>query len=144
MTLLGYIVPQEKYFPKNPEKFLGTCVYCRSSYEKKFAMFCDLHTEVTQWSNESIAIKYFDPVKKKMRKYYPDFVIKLNNETWVVEIKPYAQTQQPRTTAKKKRHAMLKENLIYSQNLAKWSAAIAYCDKLGIKFKIITERSLNI
>jgi hypothetical protein len=141
------IGPNHKiYVPINKEKFIGTHVVCRSSWEHKFAILCDKNPNITQWSSESIAISYLDTTKNppKMRRYYPDFMIKVGDQILIIEIKPYRETKPPTIGKRKKRTTLLQEQLTYTRNMSKWQAAVSFCNKMGYKFHIITERSLNI
>jgi hypothetical protein len=139
------IAPGHKlYVPRNKEKFIGTHVVCRSSWEQKFAKWCDTNPDVVLWSSESIAIQYIDPKQKKSRRYYPDFIIRTKkDETFVIEIKPLKETVAPRR-GKKKVSLYLKEEATYLTNMAKWHAAHVYCQKNGYQFKIVTENSLGL
>jgi hypothetical protein len=64
-------------------------------------------------------------------------------ETWIVEIKPYAQTKEP---VKKKRMTKryLNEVTTYAINAYKWKAAEDYCKRNGYRFVILTEKELAI
>lgn len=131
------------YMPKNSEKFVGDIVYCRSKLEQKFARWCDLNDVVTKWSNESLAIPYFDNTSRKFRKYYPDFTVEIAGKTYIIEIKMEQEAKTPVRTAKKSKIKILKEMKIYDTNIAKWSAAIKYCQARNCEFKIITDKMLG-
>ena len=63
------------YKPRNPKKYLGdpnNIVY-RSGWELKFCEYLDLNTSVISWGSEELSIKYYNPVKKRIARYYPDF-----------------------------------------------------------------------
>jgi len=53
----------------------------------------------------------------------------------LIEIKPFDQTGQVKTRSRNNALAAVK-------NAAKWAAAQAYCEKNGLKFRVITEREL--
>jgi len=136
------IVNNDKYKGKRP-------VVARSSWEYKFMRFCDLTPSVLEWSSESSIIMYFNPIKGKVCRYYPDFLIKyidVNRKEQIdlIEIKPYRQTIQPVPKKGKKKTTLLQEAKTWAVNKAKWDAAIQYCNKRGINFRIITERDLNL
>ena len=61
----------------------------------------------------------------------------------MIEIKPLAQTKQPKPRLKKSRTFMM-ESLEYIRNVAKWQAADVYCKDNGLEFKIFTEKELGI
>lgn len=133
---------EDKYYPKDKERFIGEYVICRSEWERKFAEWCDKNPEIESWSSESLSIRYYDPTSRRRRNYYPDFVLRIKGEIYIVEIKPYKETRTPKITGKKK-STLLTEIKRYKNNLAKWEAAISYCQRRGFKFKIITEKTFN-
>jgi hypothetical protein len=115
----------------------------RSSWELKVMIWLDRTPGVIFWSSEELIIPYYDPVSKKLRRYFPDFIIKIKTtsgkiETRVLEIKPHAQTQlrAPKHNSRK----FLKEVATYSINSAKWTAAEIFCKEQGWTFQIITEK----
>lgn len=135
------IVNNEKYKGKRPVIF-------RSSLECSFMKFCDLNPNILEWSSESVIITYFNPVKNKVTRYYPDFVIKYKDKNGgihieLIEIKPYKQTIKPVPKQGKKKSTLLQESKTYAVNCAKWEAAMKYCEKKGIKFRIITEKDIR-
>jgi hypothetical protein len=137
------------FFPANKEKYRGDVenITYRSTWERRFMMFLDENKSVLEWSSEETYVKYFDPSSQKVRRYYPDFIIKVQRRDGTVgiemiEIKPYKQTHPPVMGRKKERY--LKESLTYATNQAKWKAADIYCNKLGWNFRIITEKELGI
>jgi hypothetical protein len=57
-------------------------IFCRSSYELKFAFFLDLNDDVVNWYFESIVLKNSDS-----KRYIPDFTVEFKDNTrWLVEI----------------------------------------------------------
>jgi hypothetical protein len=138
---------KKQYIPHNPVKYVGKYpIIIRSSYEDKFFRWCDANPSVLEWSSESIVIQYFDPVKNKRRRYYPDVYMLVKgrekNQQFVIEIKPFKETHPPINRGKKKKKTLLYEERTYATNNAKWKAAINWCSKMGMVFKIITEREL--
>ena len=65
------------YKPENPKKYLGNAnqIVYRSLWERKLMRYCDTNAKVIAWASEEIAIKYYNPVKKKVARYFPDFYI---------------------------------------------------------------------
>jgi len=136
---------QGTFVPKNPQKYVGDVAKIRymSSYELQMHNFLDNNDNVIQWSSEELAIPYIKPTDGKLHKYYPDYWVKYMSKDGtiteeIIEVKPYAQTRAPRKNSK---------NSIYEQvqaavNLAKWSSCKKWCSDRGIKFRIITERTL--
>ena len=133
------------YKPTNPKKYVGNpnnIVY-RSLLERKFMVYCDNNPGVIQWASEELAIRYYNPIDKKYHRYFPDFVVKtVNNEKFMIEIKPSRQVAKPKPP-KKKTKSYMRESFEYIKNQAKWQAAKSYCDDKGMKFKLITEKDLG-
>ena len=133
------------YKPTNPKKYVGNpnqIVY-RSLLERRFMRYCDLNSDIEYWASEELPIRYYNPLDKKYHRYFPDFIIKtIKNDKFVIEIKPSRQTAKPKTP-KKKTKSYMRESFEYIKNQAKWSAAKAYCEDKGMKFKLITEKELG-
>jgi hypothetical protein len=139
------------YFrPLHPEKYIGNpqnIVY-RSSWELRFMKWCDESTNVIQYGSEEFFIPYRSPVDNKVRRYFPDFLIKIQEQsgeikTYLIEIKPQRQTVHPKAPKRKTKN-WLYEMKTYSVNQAKWAAAEEWCRSRNIEFKIITEKELGI
>lgn len=130
----GYINPStcKKLFPQLRQESI---IY-RSSYEKKFIMWLENEKRVKYWGSECFSIPY-RMVDGKMHNYYPDYFVEMEDgECWVVEIKPYSQTQKP-----------INENCWgyreYVKNMCKWKATQEFCKSKGYKFRIFTERTIE-
>lgn len=139
---------QGRYTPRNPDKYKGDKenIICRSSWEFKFCEFLDNNPNVLEWASEEIAIPYIKPTDGRVHRYFPDYWIKYQNKSGqivqeLIEIKPAAQTKQPTSRGKRKKQ-QLYENITYAVNLAKWQAATQFCDKYGMKFRLVTENQL--
>lgn len=138
-----------QFKPKNPKKYKGdpdNIIY-RSLWEAKFMTYLDDHPDVLEWSSEEIAIPYLSPIDNKWHRYFPDFVVKRKDihgkiETIMVEVKPYAQTIEPRKQ-KKKTKRYINEVYTWGINSSKWEAAEEYCKKRGWIFMKITEKNLR-
>ena len=135
------------FTPNAPEKYKGRYpIVIRSTWERAFCQWCDSNPMIKSWSSESITIPYFDPVKRRRRRYFPDFFMVVKDKTekeikYIVEIKPFKETLPPKPKGKKKKTRLYEERT-YSTNQAKWKAAEDYCKKFGYTFKIITEKEL--
>lgn len=136
---------QGEYQIINIKKYVGSlpAIY-RSSWEKKFMMWCDNNENILNWSSESIIVPYYNPIKKRMARYFPDFTITVKEkngmiDNWMVEVKPFAQSHPPIRKQGKRKQTLLREEITWAQNKAKWVAAKAYCAERGWKFKVITE-----
>lgn len=141
---------QNLYIPINREKYKGAQLpYFRSSYEKKLMCFFDKHPNVIAWVSEPFAIAYFNPVKGKITRYYPDFLVTYRGQdgldhTELIEVKPYRQTIPPVVSKGKRHSTILIEGRMWAINKAKWEAAKKYCQDRNITFRIMTEKELSI
>ena len=140
-----------RYSPRNPGKYRGdhTMIEYRSSWERMFMKWCDLREEVLKWSSEEMCIWYMDPITKKNRRYFPDFIIQVKDSdglirTEMIEVKPYKQMVGPDRNPSRKTKAWIYEVKTYATNMAKWEAAKKYCKKKGWSFRIITEYDLGL
>ena len=118
-----------KYRPTRPYKYKGdpTKIIYRSLWERKFMQYCDSTTNVLEWGSEEIALPYRSPIDNKVHRYFPDFYIKVKENTgqikrYIIEIKPKKQTIAPKVQ-KKKTKGYVYEVYEYARNQAKWKAA---------------------
>ena len=97
---------QGKYRPSYPRKYKGdpNNIIYRSSWEYKFMKWCDYTTSVQEWGSEEIIIPYISPVDGKRHRYFPDFYVRIQNRKYLVEVKPFKQTLEPKTKKKHKRY----------------------------------------
>lgn len=142
---------QGRFHPQNPEKYKGDVknIIYRSSWEVHFMRYCDRNSSILEWGSEEFWIPYLDPTTNKVRRYFPDFFIKLedNNKQirkYIVEVKPKRQTKPPVQSSKKKTKTYINESITYEKNIAKWKAAKEWCADRMIEFKIITEDELGL
>jgi hypothetical protein len=130
------------YEVKNPQKYVGKSKpRYRSGWELTFMMFCDNNKSVINWASESIHVPYRNPLTGKQTIYVPDFFIVYENKygkqvAELVEIKPKKQTLIENKVAS------AKDRAVVAVNHAKWQAASAFCKRLGITFRVITENEL--
>lgn len=137
------------FIPKKPLKVMNIMetsepqpIVYRSGWEKQFAEWCDSTDAIIRWGSEVIRILYKDPIKNKMSFYTPDFYIEYldNNKKLkkvLIEIKPLKET-----TLKETSNGY--DKLMVAKNSMKWAAAIDYCKKRDIEFKVMHERNLGI
>ena len=133
------------YRPTNPKKYVGNTkqIVYRSLLERRFMRYCDLNEDILYWASEELPVRYYNPLDKKYHRYFPDFVVKtVNNDKYMIEIKPSRQAVKPKPP-KKKTKSYMRESFEYIKNQAKWQAAKSYCDDNGMQFKIITEKDLG-
>lgn len=142
---------KRKYVPVNPSKYKGdpTCIIMRSSWETKFAIWCDHNPSILEWTSESIVIPYQCPTDNKMHRYFVDFSIKVkdkhnNIKSYLIEIKPENQTIEPVYNSRSSKESYYKKVMTWGKNQAKWNAAKEYCKARGSDFMILTEKHLGI
>lgn len=130
------------YVPKNPNKYIGNRQpKYRSGWELTFMMFADNNPKVIKWASESITIPYRNPITGKNTIYIPDFFLVYQDKTGkvvseIVEIKPKKQTLIEEKVSN------ARDRAVVAVNHAKWQAAAAYCKRLGVTFRVITEDDL--
>ena len=139
---------QGLYKLKNPKKYKGdpyNVVY-RSSWELRAFKWLDHNTHVIEWGSEELAVPYISPIDNKNHRYFPDLIVKVkkfdgNIVTYMIEIKPYAQTIEPKPK-KRVTKGYINEVCTWGINNAKWSAAKEYCKHRDWEFKLLTEKDL--
>lgn len=127
--------------PRHPERYKGdpkNIVY-RSGWELRMMTWLDGHPSVSQWASEELIVWYADPVSGNPRRYFPDFLAEIDNKVYMLEVKPFNQTQPSKAKTKRR---FLKESMVFARNHAKFTAAERYCAKRGWEFKVLTEREL--
>jgi hypothetical protein len=137
----------------NPSKYLGdpSKIIFRSSWERKFATYCDNNERILAWASEPLEIPYLNPVEGAMRPYNVDFYVKVKTgdttyREYLVEVKPSRQLKQPvaptgRIT-EKRMTAYTDQMKTYLINLAKFKAAKDYSQGRGWEFIVVTESML--
>lgn len=136
---------KRKYVPLFPEKYAGdpSNVIMRSSWETRFAIWCDKNPQIIKWSSEETVVPYVSPIDGRMHRYFVDFKIQTsNNKTYLVEIKPKKQTLPPEGTKKTKKFLLEASN--YLVNQAKWEYAKRYAKDRNWEFIVITENELGL
>lgn len=124
--------------PRSCKKYIDSShpIIYRSSYEKKFIIWCENNPNVERWGSEVIQIPY--KIKGSNHTYNPDFYVEMSNgEKWLVEIKPKNQTTKPINENSWLMNEWIKNNY-------KWRAAMIFCESKGIKFKILTEDTIRL
>lgn len=134
---------QGEFIPKNPKKIVGNArIFYRSSWELTVMTLLDSHPNVLQWSSESVAIPYMNPLTGRRHTYIPDFLILYKDKNnrqraELVEVKPRKEAIAESAKSKRDKAALI-------INTAKWASAIAWCKKNGVSFRILTEDDLYI
>ena len=139
-----------KYYPSFPRKYKGdpTNIIYRSLWERKFMVYCDKNTKILEWGSEEIALPYISPHDSRVHRYFPDFYIKVQENTgkikrYLIEVKPLKQPTKPKKP-KRQTKGYIREAFEYARNQAKWKAAREYCADRMWEFKVITEKELDI
>lgn len=150
-TLSGRRYEQGKYRPRNPQKYLGdpNNILYRSSWEHLFCRWCDTTPSVLRWTSETIVVPYVYSVDGKEHRYFIDFAIIVQQadgtqKKFLVEIKPFSQTQVPKPRAGMKQEAFNEAMLTYAKNQDKWKAAQKYARSIGAEFIVLTEKTLLV
>lgn len=132
---------QGEYQVINKSKYAGTKPpYYRSSWELAFCRMCDNHPNIIKWASENLKIPYQNPLTGKHTVYVPDFMIQYIDKNGkqhveLIEIKPSTQTTMENAKSKKDQASVV-------LNAAKWTAAQEWCQRKGIKFKVINEQQI--
>jgi len=139
-----------KYRPVFPKKYKGdpTRIIFRSSWEKKFMVYCDKNTNVLEWASEEIVLPYRSPVDGRIHRYYPDFYMKVKEnggeiKKYIIEVKPFKQCSPPKKP-KRQTKTYMYEAYEYAKNQAKWEAARNFCNDRKWEFKVLTENELGV
>jgi hypothetical protein len=129
---------QGTYMVENAEKYAGTAApHYRSSWELAFMRMCDQHPNIVSWASEAIKIPYMHPITGKYANYIPDFMIQYidaagSEHVELIEIKPSNQTTMENANSRQQKASVI-------INAAKWTAAQEWCQRRGIRFKVINE-----
>ena len=139
-----------KFSPRNPQKYLGDYknIIYRSTWECKVMAWLDKRPDVIAWSSEEMCIPYLSPVDGKMHRYFPDFIVKVKQETTgqvvtlMIEVKPDKQSRPPQKKSRITKH-YIQEVVTWGVNQAKWKAAIEYCKDRKWEFMVMTSTDGN-
>jgi hypothetical protein len=133
------------YFPINEcKKYQGNGpIIYRSSWERKFCLYCERNPEIQTWSSESFSIRYFSPIDNKYHNYFPDYVVRLRNGTvFIVEVKPKAQLQKPEPPKRQTPKSIKSYKWLYETwvtNMCKKAAAEEFAKTKGWSYLLVTE-----
>ena len=111
-------------------------------------VYCDKNAKILEWGSEEIALPYISPHDSRVHRYFPDFYIKVQENTgkikrYLIEVKPKKQTKPP-AKPKSQTKGYIREAFEYARNQAKWKAAREFCAARMWEFKVITEQELDI
>jgi hypothetical protein len=149
----GQKLPRQGYYkPIHPEKYIGRLdqIIFRSSWEFRFLKWCDLNPQIIQYASEPIPIPFFNPLDKRVHRYYVDFYVKLirqdgKESEYLLEVKPNKYIVPPKapermTDKQTANYVWAAKQFIVNQ--AKFEAAKSFAEQKGVKFGIITENFL--
>lgn len=133
----------------NPEKYIGdpNKIIFRSSWEKRFATYCDHHDRILAWSSEPMQIPYLNPIDGVVKPYNVDFYVRVKTEEgyseFLVEVKPVRHLQKPQhptgRITEKKMLSYTNAMKTYLINISKFNAAKEYAKTRGWEFVVVTE-----
>ena len=139
-----------KFTPTNPSKYAGDSknIIYRSMWERRCMKYFDNNPSILQWASEEVVIPYYDTATKKVRRYFPDFLIKIKDKngqekTHLIEVKPSKDMRPPVGGKGKKKSTVLYEMKTYQMNRDKFASARKWCDARNIIFDIWTEKHLQ-
>jgi hypothetical protein len=134
---------QGEFIPSNPHKIVGNAkIIFRSGWELRVMTLLDQHPSVINWASESVAIPYKSPLDGKMHRYIPDFLVVYKDKNGIqkaelIEVKPAKEAIAENAKSKRDRAALV-------VNTAKWAAAMTWCKRNGIHFRILTEDQIFV
>ena len=136
------------FHPRNPDKYVGNAagIVYRSSWERRFFMYCDETPGILRWASEEFCIPYISPVDNRGHRYFPDVWLEAQTKhgpkVYLIEIKPKAQTQLRVVKRKTKRY--YRDAGQVAINHAKWEAATKFCGAANRAwtFMVLTEDHL--
>ena len=134
-----------KYRVLHREKYDGdtAAVVYRSLWERQVFKWCDENPGVARWSSEETIVPYRCRSDGKSHRYFVDLKVTFKTgETYLIEIKPKKQTQEPKVRTRKTK-TYITEVLTYAKNLSKWEAAREYCADRGWIFEVWTEDTIK-
>lgn len=131
-----------RFIPRNPEKYVGDLekIFARSSWELSVMKYFDSKPSVIRWGSEEVVIPYLSPADNKVHRYFPDFFVEYkdidgNILKEIVEVKPLHESEEKYAKSDRSKSAL-------EVNEAKWKSASLYCESRGMKFRVITEKSI--
>lgn len=139
-------IKQGYFIPKNKAKYIGDLskIIYRSNWEKSFLHFCDLNNSVVRYKSEPFSINYYNPLDKRVHKYYVDFYVEFSDgkilKKWLVEVKPIRHTKKPvlpKVQTKKSLKNFISGYKRYKMNRAKFVAASEFAKINNIQFGVV-------
>lgn len=131
-----------RYVCRNPQKYAGdaTRIVARSSWEIMYMQALDNSNLVAKWISEpkTLNISYLDPITKKVKQYWPDFLVQyINGQIELVEVKPLKEALSENAKSTYDKLSLLR-------NVSKWQAADRFAKSIGGRFRVVTEKDLFV
>lgn len=136
---------QGKFLPENVEKYKGDYrnITYRSNWEKQLLIWLDNNPNIKWYNSEDVVIRYLCRTDNTYHRYFMDFAFETTAGTkFLVEVKPFAQTQRP-VEPKRKTKSYHNAMNTYLKNISKWEAAREFALKNDYEFRIWTENYLR-
>ena len=137
---MSRVIAKHNFLPMNPEKYVGAYpIVARSSWEWEIMNMCDKLSTILEWASEPHPIPYRDPVTNQQKVYIPDFLVtfliggEMVNQ--LIEIKPLKEAVVEAARGRE-------DTALVARNNAKWEAAMAWCMRRGIEFRVMDETQL--
>lgn len=131
-----------RFIPKNPQKYVGDveAIFARSTWEVSVMKYFDSHQDVLRWGSEEIVIPYLSPLDNRVHRYFPDFFVEYLDKDGnilkeIVEVKPLHESEERYAKNDRSKDAL-------AVNEAKWKSASIFCEQRGMKFRVLTEKSI--
>jgi len=141
---------QGKFTPINKNKYRGNVdnIIYRSSLELTYFVWCDTNTSIIEWSSEEKIVPYFNPIDKRVHRYFVDLWMRIKGKSGIVkeyiaELKPYVYTTPDHLYTKSGK--LTSSNKLKKQwiiNQLKWKEAKKWAENKGMTFIILTEKDV--
>lgn len=133
-----------KYNLINPSKYFGgdpNKIIYRSSWEFTCMQTFDKNPAIIGWGSETCSIPYMNPFTGRNTVYIPDFVVVYEDsrgrkKAEMIEVKPAKEVPGLLESNKK---ISRKDQMAQALNAVKWEAAMRFCRKRGLNFRVMTE-----
>jgi hypothetical protein len=132
-----------EFTPANARKYIGKYpIIYRSSWELTMMRKFDEHPNVIAWASETVSIPYQNPLTGKWSMYIPDFLVVYQDKNGmkraeIIEVKPLKE--RPDYQRKQGERLSERTKLAQAINAAKWTAAVKFCAKNHLSFRVASE-----
>lgn len=109
-------------------------------------IWADKSPAILEWNSEEVVVPYRCGTDNRIHRYFLDFWVKVKTnsgeiKTYLVEIKPEAQTKPPKQPKRQTRRYLAEVNT-FIKNQSKWKYATEYAKDRGMEFMVLTEKHL--